>query len=158
MCLKFIKDILGIKDGEESNTDEGDTLEPPKGLDKIGASEINTILKAEFPDATLLFADNNYKTVSKTEFKRFLAANKVDMHKYVSEYYDCDDFSFALMGAIANPDWGALPFGIVWTDIPGGAHAVNCFIDKKREVYLVEPQNDAVFKCPNNWKPYLVMI
>jgi len=133
-------------------------LTPPKGLDPIDVNEINTLLKAEFPDATLLFADRDYKTVSKTEFIRFLKDDDIDIRKYTSEFYDCDDFSFALMGAISNQDWGALPFGILWTEVTGGAHAVNCFIDKKREVWICEPQNDDVFKCPSTWKPYLIMI
>jgi len=365
MCLKWFKDIFEDKDEDEGEPyieQEYTSLEPPKDMDPISASEINTILHAEFPDATLLFADDNYKTVSKAELIRFLTYDKTNLFKYVNEYYDCplpidvaygmgmffadgtcgernwrlvnknkdalikiqdafnqefdkenicfklrlwnsykkgsktnygprnydewcldlyakdpkgfkrikgsgyrkemikefrnmfyrnkfkkvpagviesdlqtkksflegviegdgsmntkntgtitingkmglcgicklmmdlnwkfylikdkrhindgvyslcfnksseefdesrnacDDFSFALMGHISNPSWGALPFGIVWTKIPGGAHAVNCFIDKNRDVWIVEPQNDAVYKCPSNWEPYLVMI
>ena len=71
---------------------------------------------------------------------------------------NCDDFSFALMGSVSNPDWGALPFGIVWTTTPSGLHAVNCFIDKNREVWIIEPQNDNIFKCPPDWDPLFIVI
>lgn len=153
MCLSWIRDLICGKEIE--NTIK---LNPPNGLDSIDVNEISTLLASEFPDAKLLFADRDYKTVSKSELERFLKDNKTDLYKYVSEYMDCDDYSFCLMGAISNPDWGALPFGIVWTEVPNGAHAVNCFIDKKRKVWICEPQTDALFSCPSDWHPYLVII
>jgi hypothetical protein len=70
----------------------------------------------------------------------------------------CDDFSYSIMGRISNPDWGALPFGVLWTEVPGGAHAVNCFIDNNRDVWVLEPQTDSLFSLPGNWNPYLVMM
>ena len=151
MCIKWIKELIC---GKQNIT----KLEPPKGLNPIDVNELSTILKAEFPDANVLFADRDYKTVSKTELIRFLKDNKVDLYKYVSEYFDCDNYSFSLMGAVSCPDWGALPFGIVWTKTPSGAHAVNCFVDKKRDVYIIEPQTDWIGKLPKGWNPYLVII
>lgn len=152
MCLKW----FGYK---IVKIDEDDTsLPPPKYLENIDYTEISTILKAEFPNAAIHLADRKYKTTSKTEFNRFITHDLVNKNIYISEYYDCDDFSFALMGEISNQEWGALPFGILWTEVPGGAHAVNCFIDKKREVWIVEPQNDKIFKCPVDWNPYFIVI
>lgn len=130
----------------------------PQYLEGIGYSELRSILKAEFPSIALHLSDRDYKTTSKTELERFMKHDLTDARQYIAEYYDCDDFSYTLMGAISNPEWGALPFGILWANIPGGAHAVNCFVDKKRQVWIVEPQNDSIFACPDNWAPYFIVM
>ena len=138
----------------------------PNYLDDIDYAEIYSLLQSEFPSASLHLADRDFKTTSKTEMMRFLSKDLTDVREYVTEYYDCDDFSYALMGAISNPEWGALPFAIVWTDIYKtdakkeliGRHAVNCFIDKKRQVWIIEPQNDTIMECPKNWTPYFVVM
>ena len=131
----------------------------PQNLTVIDLNEITTILKAAFPDALLLFSDKKYKTTSITELTRYLKHDLTDQNKYVSEYYDCDDFSYRLMGNISNPLWGALPFGILWVETNEGyAHAVNVFIDDNRLVWVVEPQTDNVFKPPESWRAYVVMM
>ena len=131
-------------------------ITPPNYLEEIGFSEVDTILKAEFPDATILLSDNKYNTTTKEELQRFLKNDITDKWQYVSEYMDCDDYSWSVLGRISNPDWGCLPFGYVWTNTSTGSHAVNIFIDNNREVWIIESQTDAVFKCPNDWKPYLI--
>jgi len=151
MCLRnYICNMLKC-----SNTP---SIPAPNPLDDLDSSEVLTILKAEFPKALILLSDEAYKTTTKSELERFLKEDIVDKWKYTSTYFDCDDFSFALMGNLSNPDWGCLTFGILWTSVPNGAHAVNCFISNSGKVYIVEPQNDDVFKLPDNWEPYLVMM
>jgi len=135
-----------------------DNILPPNYLDDINYSEITTIINAEFPNATLLLSDNDYKTTTKEELIRFLKEDITDDWTYVSEYMDCDDFSYSIMGQLSNPEWGALPFGILWTSTPNGGHAVNCFIDNDREVWILEPQTDVLFKLPTNWDPYVIMM
>jgi len=147
MCIDWLRKIICIN-----------KIPKPIGLVDIDASEILTILKAEFPNAAIHFADNDYKTTTKTEMKRFLKDDLVDKNIYISEFYDCDDFSFALMGEVSCQEWGKLPFGILWTEVPGGAHAVNVFIDSSRKVWIIEPQNDKIFQCPDNWTPYFIVI
>jgi len=140
------------------NSGNGINIPPPSPLDDSNSTEVLTILKAEFPNAQMFISDSDYKTTTKKELERYLKEDITDSYKYVSEYFDCDDFSFCLMGQLSNPDWGCLAFGIVWTKVPGGAHAVNCFISNSGTVYLVEPQSDKIFKCPDNWEPFLIMM
>lgn len=131
----------------------------PQYLEDIGFTEIYTILKAAYPECPIYIGDREYKTTSVIELKRFLRDDLTDIEKYVDEYFDCEDFSFRLMGNLSNPAWGSLPFGIMWTQRENdGAHAVNLFIDNNREVWIVEPQNDNMFKMPNTWHPYLIII
>jgi len=133
-------------------------LPPPNNLIDIEAGTILTILKEKFTAANIYLSDSIYKTTNIDELIRFINSDKTNEYKYVSEYFDCDDFSFHLMGSIHNVEWGALPFGICWLSKPGGNHALNIFIDREQEVYFVEPQNDTVFLCPTHWVPYFVMI
>lgn len=137
---------------------EKQDIPAPSPLEELDVTEVNTLLKSEFPKATLLLSDEKYKTTTKKELERYLEEDLTDKWNYIPTYFDCDDFSYALMGHLSNPDWGCLAFGILWTKVPGGAHAVNCFISNSHRVYIVEPQNDKIFSLPDNWEPYLVMM
>jgi hypothetical protein len=150
MCLDSVKRwICGV----------GIDIDPPEEKEDIGNSEVYTILQAEFgKECKLYLSDREYKTTTVDELKRFLSNDIVDSYKYISEYYDCDDFSFALMGNMSVPEWSDLTFGILWSGTPNGGHAINCFIDIDREVWIIEPQNDNVFKLPDDWTPWVVMM
>lgn len=152
MCFKWFCDTFCNCPQSSGN------ISPPNYLEDMDYTEVMTLLQSEFSNATILLADNDYKTTTKSELERFLAHDITDQWQYVSEFYDCDDFSFSVMGQLSNPDWGALTFGILWTNVPGGAHAVNCFIDNNREVWIIEPQNDAFYKLPGDWTPFLVIM
>jgi len=133
-------------------------LPPPAYLQEIKAIQIQDILKNQFPTANLYLSDSIYKTTTIDELMRFLKDDKTNEYRYVSEYMDCDDFSYHLMGSIHNVEWGALPFGIIWLLKPNGAHAMNIFIDNQHGVYLIEPQNDIIQVFPSNWTAYLIII
>jgi len=150
MCRNWICNLLCRKPS---------SIPKPYYLDDISVSEVYTILKAEFPNCQIYLSDSKYKTTSVIELRRFLSHDMVDKEQYVSQYFDCDDFSFSLLGNITNSEWGSLPFGLLWTEIEGGvAHAVNIFIDDNRIVHVIEPQDDSVFSVPGNWKPYLIVM
>ena len=135
-------------------------ISPPNYLEEIGYDEVYSTLNAEFPECTLLLSDNRYKTTTKQELMRFLKEDNTDKYGYVSEWFDCNNFSYHLHGNISSPSWGCLPFGILWTTTSGGGHAINCFVDNNREIWLIEPQNDLMFKLDSKpiWKPYVVMM
>jgi len=133
-------------------------ISPPNFLEDISGSEVFSIINAEFPKGTKFISDVDYKTTTKKEIMRFLKNDISDKYNYVSELYDCDDFSFKLMGQASNPSWGALPFGIIYIKGGGVSHALNCFIDKDRELWLIEPQNDSIFKCPKSWECVMIVI
>lgn len=143
-------------------------LPPPKNLVSIDNTTINNILNKVAPVATKILSDSIYSTTSIDELRRFIRDDKTNEYRYISEYYDCDDYSFRLMGMIHSIEWGALPFGIIlvnkrdWIKDPTGKklfpHAMNCFIDSKQDFWLIEPQNDQVFHINSNYKPYFIMI
>jgi hypothetical protein len=131
----------------------------PSGLEDIDINEIYSLLFSQFPDAQLLLSDKNYKTTNKEELEKYLKYDLTDIDTYENEYYDCDDFSFSLMGGISNPIWGSLSFGIIWVKKDNNSfHALNIFIDSDRRIWMVEPQNDKIFEFPDNWATVLVII
>ncbi len=134
-------------------------LPRPLGLEDITSAEIADVLKQNCYKANIYLSDSIYSTTSIDELIRFLKADDTNEYRYVSEYYDCDDFSFRLMGQVHSVEWGALPFGIVWLTKENNVnHAVNIFIDDEHEIWLIEPQNDNIFELPTGWIPYLVIL
>lgn len=134
-------------------------IDPPKKKYPIDHTEILTLLKAEFGEECHIYlSDIDYNTVTKQELQRFLKNDKTNYNKYVADVFDCDDFSYRLLGEITIGAWCDIPFGILWVDTPNGGHAVNVFVDKSRSVWIVEPANDNIFKLPDDWTPGLVVL
>ena len=121
-------------------------------------SEVLTILKSEFPDANIFLSDEIYEKISLPDLKEFLRKDDTNLYRYKPELFDCDDFSYRLMGNVSIPGLSGIPFGIVWTITENGGHALNCFIDEREQVWLVEPQTDEAFLPKDNWKVQLVMM
>lgn len=116
-------------------------LAPPKSTQEITYQELMGILRKRFPDEGEIFlSDRKYKLCCVDDIRRFCKLDTTNQEKYVSEFYDCDDFSYRLMGQLSIPDWSALAFGIVWTE----RHAMNCFVDEDKLLWFLEPQSDAI--------------
>jgi len=147
MCLNWLKSKL-CKQGN---------ISPPNFLEDVSGTEVLSILKAEFPNATIIASDLEYKTTTKEELKRFLKYDITDSNRW-TKYYNCNNFAFQLMGNISNPDWGVLSFGILLGKKNGKDHAINCFIDNNREVFLVEPQNDSLTVPSDAWDVIIILM
>jgi len=138
MC-KFLKDILKA-------SDKG--LEAPDSNIEISNIELYGIIKARFPDMPDIFlSDQNFLLCNDDDITSFLTQDVTNKYKYVTEAYDCDNFSYHLMGQFSIPGWARLAFGIIWTD----KHALNCFVNEDKELYLVEPQTDEILKNFKAW-------
>jgi len=132
-------------------------ISKPKQVVDADYSILRSKLQSEFPKAHLLLSDWEYKLAPFTEYERLIRWSLTDKNKYIKESYDCDDFSFSLMGDFHQiPEWGSLAFGIFWLLTP--AHAVNMFVDDEYKVWVVEPQTDNIFKFPKDWVEDLVMM
>ncbi|GAJ18684.1 unnamed protein product, partial [marine sediment metagenome] len=86
--------------------------------------------------------DGKYRIPILESFRKFLKEDKTDLFRYIPEEFDCDDFSFRLMGQVSYPGWSDIAFGIATSQ----THAYNCIVAEDGEgqnrVYLVEPQTD----------------
>ena len=114
---------------------------PPK-LGTINIKELNMLLYTAFktPGKTLdlHLGDRNFGVTDMISAKKFSDTHhRPQMATWLSEAYDCEDFSYALMGF-----WrrivGTVAFGIVWSD----THAFNFMVDEKRQIWIVEPQGN----------------
>lgn len=113
---------------------------------------IQKLLKEAFGEkCTLFLVDGKYRIPTLESFQKFLKEDKTDLFKYIPEEFDCDDFSFRLMGQVSYPGWSDIAFGIATSM----THAYNCIVCEdggQNRVYLVEPQTDKVFLALKNPK------
>jgi len=147
---------------------------PPETICTISAASLEEQLKTDLSEIKdLRLADVNYAVTTKEEIMAFLKADLTNQRTYKVDIFDCDDFAATLYGrmkAIA----GNLAFGFAlvnWKDEKGEtvAHAVNIAYLANRVygfqeqcvpdgIYIIEPQNDSIFKKPDNWAMDLVVI
>ena len=114
----------------------------PKLTGEMAYSELNDLLCLKIgPTNKFYIADIIYYLTSVSEMKRFLEYNKTDLRTYVPERWDCDEFSFSLMG-YENYWAGDLAFGIAWSL----THAFNIFIDDQKKLWVIEPQTDQMWE------------
>ena len=117
-----------------------------------GISLIELLNEQVGVDCEKRISDMNYKLIARSEMERFLKQDLTNTHKYIAEDYDCDDFSFRLMGMLSAPGWAKIAAGILWGRFPK-PHAINCFVDSNHAFWLIEPQSDRIFRMPSNWEP-----
>ena len=71
--------------------------------------------------------------------------------------HQCDDFATRLHGAFCIPGWSALVVGEVICNTGTDCHAINCFIDSDKKVWLVEPQSDFIWSASErDWQYFSV--
>lgn len=124
--------------------------------DRIGSVELRNILRATLGDESIReldAADTNYKLVDVKHFKEWLEVDYTDTIEFVNTVRDCDDFQVILQGHVTEWD-SDLCFGTLWVRKPTGGHALNWMITTDKQLLLVEPQTNQVFKFPSNWKFY----
>lgn len=111
----------------------------PRHTGNITYDEINKILAPITEN--LFLSDSVFKLTSKEEAERFTEETKLKYEKYEEEKFDCDNFSFALMGYWSQA-LESFAFGIAWSK----NHAFNILIDDKKQIWIVEPQTNEYYK------------
>ena len=122
------------------------------------AEEIYELLRSVFPNADIYISDSNYGYINKASLVAFLAKDKTDAANYIPEDYDCDDFSFRLMGQfhVQGSGFEDKAIGIIWLQQP--VHALNVCVTEERKVLLIEPQTDKVYARPEDYIGQLVVM
>jgi len=114
-------------------------LVEPKVYGTITFKELWDLLR---PLTSALFlSDETYSLTTKEEAEKFSKETKVQYNKWLKEQFDCDEFSFASMG-YWNEGLKQFAYGIAWSK----THAFNIMIDNKKQIWIVEPQNNIYFK------------
>lgn len=114
-------------------------------------------------DIETLLMDRKFWTTSLDNIDEVLELDNTDKLEYISERFDCNGFAFKLMGHFCSPELGGIPFGVLLTKTPdGGYHAMNVFVDKELDVYIVEPQTDEIIPADKfldkGFKPIMVIM
>ena len=140
--LEWLKEIICSKASE------------PKVFGTINWDEVTDIIEPHIKKSNKIYlSDTNYSLTSVDEIRKFLYNDRLNYQKY-TESHDCDNFSYQLMGYFSQWSY-SFCFGIAWS----GTHAFNIFIDKDKKLYVIEPQNDAIYtmneiKKSSNLKQY----
>jgi len=98
----------------------------------------------------LYLADGEYYAPPKKDVQRVLKETTTNQFQWTKETFDCDDFAKVLCAEFAKDAYRNSkrrpPYclGFVWGKLPG-PHAINWFIDSKKELYFIEPQTDGIF-------------
>jgi len=135
-----------------------------------------------FGRTSLQLADANYEEANPIIIEAILFEDKTDKEEYIAEIFDCDDFTYALMGVFhQRPEAVAMPIFITWVAIGiiGRLGKIK-FIAKsiinrmtfgifgeveghallsyyyEGHIFMVEPQTDEVFKPPEDWRLILL--
>lgn len=103
--------------------------------------------------AVIRYGDGTYYLPTLSEVRQLLNKSQGDRRTWTAERFDCDDFSYVLKGEAAIHSYDGQDFrfglciGIIWGyfDWVNGYHAVNWFVDNKKQLYLIEPQTDVIY-------------
>lgn len=103
-----------------------------------------------------VFFDSNYKPASLEQIQAVLDSTEIDDMRYEKEYFDCDDFAFALMGMLhMNYETAAQAIfytTVRWEQSDGVFLHALCSCFTGQEVLIIEPQSDGIYSVPDNWR------
>ena len=112
----------------------------PTSREVVSYQGLYQILRQRFPEGELYLSDRIYLLCDVDDINAFLKQDATNKYKYQEDVYDCDDFSYRLMGQFSVPDWSYLAFGIVWTE----SHALNILVTEDKKILFIEPQSDTL--------------
>lgn len=102
------------------------------------SSEVLSIMNdAGIPRNKIIILDGKYKLYTERAISKFLNRKGIERYNYIPEIHDCDDFALKLMVRARDYyDHNCFGFCIV----RGGHHAMNIYINDKKQVKFIEPQ------------------
>ena len=129
----------------------------PKSFGNISSIELAKLIPIKRLDTNTIYlihplkhlTDYNYFLPNKKQVEEFLKYDLTNYKQYKKESFDCDDFALVLLGKLKNHFKG-FAFGFGMSD----SHAFNVFIDNEKQLWIIEPQNDKIFKYDKNNKKY----
>ena len=93
--------------------------------------------------------DRKYNLTDLKNLNKFLFKYLTDAKSYEEETYDCDDFAIKLWAKFKSfyPNYA---LGLALSN----SHVFNIFIDDKKKIWVIEPQNDQVMDYENITSKY----
>ena len=117
-----------------------------KEIKCVSAEEITKKINELYPDVKIKsVSDKHYYTVSESKWKEIIKSDFVNYKKYLSDRFDCDDFSRCLVSRVIE-NYHLNAIGIAWGWMKEGAyHAWNFIYTAENVILFVEPQNDYIW-------------
>jgi len=129
-------------------------LVPPAHRGTISGDYLRQLLTEKFDFASVYISDKTKYLCDIEDVNIFLEQDKTNRERYVANDYDCDDFTYRLMGQFSVPGWAKFAKGILWTN----THALLCFVDTNCDVWTIEPQTDGYSKIENPISARIIMM
>lgn len=106
-------------------------------------------------DEFIFFDDSHYKSARLDPIRAVVESDLTDEFKYVANDFDCDDFTWGLMGAFHhNLETAAMPIFAVSVQYEKLGetryHRMIAFY-YNGEMILIEPQSDRFYNVPEDW-------
>jgi len=127
---------------------------PPIERGKISYKDLYQLLSEKFEHASVYLSDSDRSLCDIEDIDIFLDQDKTNHEIYVSQEYDCDDFTYRLMGQFSIPGWAKFSKGILWTS----THAQMCFVDANLDIWIIEPQTDGYSKLEEPMSARIIMM
>lgn len=115
---------------------------------KIGKRNKTPSLKSIVRKATgcasrnIYIPDKHMDLVNESDAREFLSQDLTDREPYVSETYDCDDYSRNVYNNARNYGLKVLGKNWAWAEIWVRGHALNLYITEDFKAIFVETQTD----------------
>lgn len=131
-----------------------------------GIQVVNALKAALGPgNYRLHISDKSYTGYSIWELREYMKNfDSTNLRVWISEVFDCDDFSQVLQGNV-NGFFPGIAFGTIWYGPKkppyNWGHSVNIFYSHNttNKIYLVEPQNDSFYLFDQNkWRAWMVIL
>lgn len=126
-------------------------------LNRLKNTKLKKLLRKEIGECPILITDESYTLKSKEDIELFLEKDDTDKMDYVSLFFDCDDYSIKLLGRFKVPGWSNTCVAVLiigYEDKEKDFHALNIFVDLKKDVYIIEPQSDKVYPAKKYLKDH----
>jgi hypothetical protein len=125
-------------------------------LNRLKSTKLKKLLDQEIGKCPMLITDESYTLKSKEDIELFLEKDDTDKMDYVSILFDCDDFAIRLLGSFKVPGWSNTCLGIliIGYENEEDYHALNVFVDLKKDVYIIEPQTDVIYPAKKYLKDH----
>jgi hypothetical protein len=88
--------------------------------------------------------DNKYRTATLEGFRRIIQWDRTNLRRYITEFWDCDDYSLRFKSNVASVFLiNAVGFVVDWSE-PECAHSYNVLFTEDSGPLVYEPQTDGI--------------
>jgi len=88
--------------------------------------------------------DGKYRTTTVDGFREIVRWDSVNIRRYILDFWDCDNYAFRFKSNVESVFLINSVGFVVDLSVPECAHAYNIFVDSEGDVYVYEPQTDAI--------------